>query len=146
MFQTQMSGLQNIQNMFARLNIGLAGDSGLSNLFSVVSKLGPMPKDGQKLEHEASFEGQSNSAVSSHSEGTDMKPLENLARSLSQSEGHLDFEGQGSENMMYKMLQNICGSVSKMRDVKIVQQDEGTQDNEDVQPKSSSRYVNPGPS
>ena len=142
LFQTQMSGLQDIQNMFAGLNMGPAGDNGLSNLLSVVSKLGPFAKDQHKLDSKTNMEAESNSSFPLVTGNANMKPLANLARTLSQGEGHADIEGQGpgDDNMLYKMLQNICGSVSKMRDEDTDQnEDEGNQADDDMQPNPSTR-------
>ena len=142
LLQTQMSGLQDIQNMFAGLNMGPAGDNGLSNLLSVVSKLGPLAKDQPKLDSKTNMETESKSSFPLVTGNANMKPLANLARTLSQGEGHTDIEGQGpgDDNMLYKMLQNICGSVSKMRDVDTDQnEDGGTQADDDMQPNPSTR-------
>ena len=139
LFQTQMSGLQDIQNMFAGLNMGPAGDNGLSNLLSVVSKLGPLAKDQHKLDSKTNMEAVSESLVTGNA---NMKPLANLARTLSQGEGHTDIEGQGpgEDNMLYKMLKNICGSVSQMRDVDTNQnEDGGNQADDDMQLNPSTR-------
>ena len=142
LFQTQMSGLQDIQNMFAGLNMGPAGDNGLSNLLSVVSKLGPFAKDQPKLDSKTNMEAEPKSSFPLVAGNANMKPLANLARTLSQGEGHTDIEGQGpgDDNMLYKMLQNICGSVSKMRDVDTDQNDDGgNQADDDIQQNPSTR-------
>ena len=143
-FQTQMSGLQGIQNMFGGLNLGQT--DGLSGLLSVVSKLGPMTNDRQKSHNLAvSQKDQCDQSISppfsSGRLNSDIKPLENLARSLSQGEDQSQFEGQDGD-MMYKMLQNICGSVSKMRDVKVRQDEKTTQDDVHFQQRTENRFVN----
>lgn len=141
--KTQLSGLQGFQNMFAGLNLGQADPGGLSGLLSVVSKLGPMTNDRQNSHHKAtnSQTDKSDQSISStFSSGrlnSDIKPLENLARSLSQGEGQSQFEGQDGD-VMYKMLQNICGSVSKMRDVKVRQDEENTQDDVHLQQRTEN--------
>lgn len=138
--KTQMSGLQGIQNMFGGLNLGQT--DGLSGLLSVVSKLGPMTNDRQKSHHSAnSQKDQCDQSISppfsSGRLNSDIKPLENLARSLSQGEDQSQFEGQDGD-MMYKMLQNICGSVSKMRDVKVRQDEKTTQDDVHFQQRTEN--------
>ena len=129
-----MSGLQDMQNMFGGLNLGQAqaGDSGISGLLSMVSKLGPFNKQKQKS---SSVDLDSTSHIDNAQDSmldrlnVKMLPLERLARSVSESEGQGQLEGEGSD-VMYKMLQTICGSVSKMRDSQQVQKQDG--DNEDV--------------
>lgn len=140
-FQNQMSGFHDMQNMFAGLKLGQSGEVGLTGLLSVVSKLGPISNQIQKHDSDYNIkEKMSNDEPNSIHHPVNMTPLERLARSVTHDEGQSHSDGL-SNNMMYKMLQNICGSVSQMRDVKSVQKQEDNDTIDDIRMNDHNRYV-----
>ena len=134
--------MQDVQDMFGGLNLGQGqtGNSGITGLLSMVSKLGPMKKP-KPLSQDQNGTNKDNGHDSMLDRlNVRMLPLERIARSVSESGGQGETEGEG-QDVMYKMLQSICGSVSQMRDNEQVQkQDIDDMEEDDVVPNCDNRY------
>ena len=137
-----------MQDMFGSLNLGQGHteNSGITGLLSMVSKLGPMKKP-KPLTPDQNGSSHTNNAHESMLDRLNVRmlPLEKIARSVSesgcQSEGQTEGEGH---DVMYKMLQSICGSVSQMRNSEqkqTIEKDLNIEVEEKVVPNYDNRYV-----